>query len=213
MKGKPIRYSAVELAWLEANRLLPIGEYAVGFAEAFGRAVDPRNLHGLRKRKGWRTGRTGQFAKGLVSHNAGKPMPSRGRSSETQFKPGQLSGTALLNRKPVGFERLSKDGYLERKIHDGLPYRSRWRAVHLIRWEELNGRVPAGHCLKNLTGDRLDTDPSNWRLISRALLPRLNGGTHKKLLAYDQASPDVKPTLLALAELAHATKRSRGPRV
>ena len=34
--------------------------------------------------------------------------------------------------------------------------------------------MPAGMCLK-CKGGRSDTDPSNWELIPRALLPRLAG--------------------------------------
>ena len=52
MKGHPIIYSADEMAWLEANRLMVISDYADAFAERFGREIDAKNLHALRKRKG-----------------------------------------------------------------------------------------------------------------------------------------------------------------
>ncbi|WP_419827692.1 HNH endonuclease [Sphingomonas sp.] len=198
------------MAWLEANRMLPIGKYHLAFCEAFGRTdVTAANLHALRKRKGWRTGRTGQFAPGQEPANKGKPMPYHPNSAATRFKAGERRGVAVRLYKPIGTERMSKDGYLERKINDGLPLQSRWRAVHLVHWEELHGPVPAGHALKCLDGDRLNTDPANWEAIPRGVLARLNGGRFKKRLAYDAAHPELKPTVMAIAKLQHGAHEGR----
>lgn len=214
MKGVNIRYSADELAWLESNRTLPISEYAAGFNEAFGRDVSATNLHALRKRRGWKTGRTGCFAKGQEPFNKGKPCaPGVGgrhpNARKTQFKAGALSGKARANYKPVGTERITEDGYRERKIHDGLPARSRWKLVHVIEWEAVHGPVPEGHCLKCRDADRTNTDPANWQLIPRALLARLNGGRFKKHLAHDEAAPELRPALIAIARLDHRAREMR----
>jgi len=215
MKGRWISYAAEEMAWLEANRQLPIADYHIAFSARFGRQdVSAANLHALRKRKGWKTGRTGQFAKGQEPANKGKTCPEGvgGRhpnARKTQFVKGVRRGVAVKLYKPIGSERVSKDGYLERKIHDGLPLQSRWRAVHLIEWEAVNGPLPEGHCLKALDGDRNNTDPANWRPISRALLPALNGGRHKRRPAYDDATPDMKPALLTLAEVEAQARKLR----
>lgn len=207
-KGKFIPYSPAEMAWLESNRLMVISDYHRAFCEQFARDdVSLANLHSLRKRKGWATGRTGCFAKGEVPYNKGKPHPSRGRSAENHFKKGERSGVAVKLWKPIGTERIAKDGYLERKIHDGMPLQSRWRAVHLVEWEALNGPLPEGHCLKCL-GDKLNTSPSNWQCIPRALLPRLNGGNrYRDLVAFDSAPDELKPAILAVANLEHAARR------
>jgi hypothetical protein len=217
MKGRAIPYSVEEMAWLEANCTLPISEYAAGFNATFGRDVSAANLHALRKRKGWKTGRTGHFPKGSTPHNAGKPCePGTGgrhpNAIRTQFKKGHgRSGVAVKLYKPIGTERLSKEGYRERKIHDGMPLQSRWRAVHLIEWEARHGPIPPKHCLKCLTDDKLNTDPSNWELIPRALLPRLNGGRHKTKLAFDDAHPEVRPSILAIARVEHAARERTRP--
>lgn len=213
MKGHYISYSEAEMAWLEANRTLPISDYHRQFCDAFGRDVSAANLHALRKRKGWKTGRTGQFVKGQEPDNKGRTCaPGVGgrhpNAIRTQFQPGVRRGVASKLYKPIGTERLSKEGYLERKIHDGMPLQSRWRAVHLIRWEAENGPIPEGHCLKCL-GDRSDTDPANWLCISRALLPRLNGGAHGTHLAYADAAPEVRPALLTIAKLDHQARTKR----
>ena len=65
-------------------------------------------------------------------------------SAQTQFKKGERTGRAAELYKPIGSERLHVSGYLERKIHDGLPMQSRWRFVHLLNWEAENGPVPEG---------------------------------------------------------------------
>jgi hypothetical protein len=211
-KGQSIPYSADEMAWLEANRLLPISQYAREFNLRFEREVAEANLHALRKRKGWRTGRTGCFEKGAAPHNKGKPCaPGTGgrhpNARKTQFRKGERRGVAVKLWKPIGTERVAKDGYLERKIHDELPLQSRWRAVHLIEWEAVNGPLPKGHCLKCLDGNKLNTSPSNWECIPRALLPRLAGGNrYRRVVAFDDAAPELRPAILALAKLEHAAR-------
>lgn len=130
-------------------------------------------------------------------------MPFNANSAATRFKPGVRQGKAARLYKPIGTERFSKEGYRERKIHDGMPFQSRWRAIHLIEWEEVNGPLPKGWCLKCLDGDKANTDPANWQAIPRALLPRLAG---RWTTPYDQADPDLKPAILATAKLAHRAR-------
>lgn len=211
MKGRANVYTAAELAWIETRKSWPRRELHAAFLAAFSRDdVTLGAFKNLCKRKGWMTGRSGCFVKGQASWNKGKPMPSHPNSRKTQFRKGHRGGRAEALYKPIGTERLCKDGYLERKIHDGLPLQSRWRAVHLIRWEEINGPVPEGHCLKSLDGDKTNTDPSNWIAIPRAMLPRLAGGNrYRQLLAFDDAPDDLKPTVLATAKLEHAAREAR----
>lgn len=214
MKGHPITYSAVEMAWLEANRLLAIGEYHRTFCATFGRqGLTAINLHSLRKRKGWKTGRTGQFAKGCEPLNKGKTCaPGRGgrhpNARRSHFKKGGLPH----NTKYLGHERVSKGGYVEISIDDGNPYTGyerRYVFKHRWLWEKTYGPLPAGMVLK-CKGDRLNTDPSNWELVPRALLPRLNGGRNKTRLPYDAAPEEIRPTIMAVAKLEHQIReRSR----
>lgn len=203
MRGRAIAYSAAEMVWLEANRLLPISDYHRAFVAEFGRVVSAQNLHALRKRQGWKTGRTGCFPKGHAPANKGKAMPFNPNSAATQFKKGSRTGRAAENYRPLGTVRLSQDGYQEIKIHDGMPMQSRWRLLHLVEWEKVNGPIPEGQCLKCLDGDRLNTAPENWKLIPRGVLARLNGGRHRKRTAFDDASPEVKQVLMAMAQVEH----------
>ena len=80
---------------------------------------------------------------------------------------------------------------------------------HRWLWEQANGPVPEGMCLKCLDGDRTNCDPSNWELVPRALLPQLNG---RWGLAYDAAEPEVKPLLLTQAKIKHRLGSLAGQR-
>lgn len=204
MKGRQIRYSDEELSFLEWRQAFGRRELHAAFVTRFSRPeVTLDHIKALCSRRGWLTGRTGGFEKGHAPFNKGKPHPSRGRSAETQFKKGGMAGAAAAKYKPIGTERFNKDGYLERKIHDGMPPQSRWRLVHLLRWEEANGPLPDGQALKCLDGDRRNTDPTNWRTIPRALLARLAGRYGRD---YDSAPVELKPTILTIVELEHAAR-------
>ena len=217
MKGRAIPYSAEEMAWLEENRLLPISDYHAAFCERFGRTDASKiNLHSLRKRKGWKTGRTGRFVKGQAAINKGKKCPPGvgGRhpnARRTQFKKGERTGIAEKHYKPIGYERITQDGYRERKINDGPVFKDRWQLVQRIEWEKANGPIPEGYALKCLDGDRLNCDPANWEAIPRGVLARLNGGRMRKTLPYDSAPDELKPLVMASAKLKHAihTRRDR----
>lgn len=198
LKGRLRIYSAEQIAFIRRHRTMPRRQLHKEFVRRFERPdlLFPSFMT-LCKRVGAFTGRTGRFEKGSVPANKGKSMPYNANIARTQFKKGSRRGKAKELYKPIGSERLSKDGYLERKIHDGLPLWSRWRAVHLLNWESLNGPIPKGMALK-CKGGRLNTDPSNWELVSRGVLPRLNG-IHGR--GYDDAPPELKPTILAVAKL------------
>lgn len=208
MKGRVILYSPGELAWIKAHSRDPRKDMHAAFCVQFGRSdVTPANINALCKRKGWLTGRTGQFALGQVSHNAGKKGHCAPGSEKGWFKKGNRTGAAQQNYQPIGTERRCKDGYLERKIHDGMPMQFRWRAVHLVEWEAIHGPVPKGMALKCLDGDRTNTNPANWEAIPRAMLPRLNG--RKWSRGYDTAPNDLKPVIMAVTKLEHALRETQ----
>jgi len=216
MKGVWIKYSAAEMAWLEANRTMPISDYHAAFNKLFGRDVSAGNLHALRKRKGWKTGRTGQFAKGQAPANKGQRCPEGvgGRhpnARKTQFKRGQEPH----NTKHLGHERVNVDGYIEISVAETNPhtgYGRRYVHKHVHLWEAINGPVPEGCCLKCLDGDKTNTAPANWTAISSGVLPRLNGGRATRIMAYDTAPDELKPTLLTIAKIDHRARELRRQR-
>lgn len=211
--GRHWKFSPAEIAWLKANCTLPISDYQAAFSAAFGRAdISTQNLNGLRKRMGWKTGRTGRYAKGATPANKGKAMPFHPNSAATRFQKGQRTGRANDLYQPIGTERHHPDGYVERKVNDDLPMQNRWKFVHRIRWEEVHGPIPDGYVLKCLNDDKSNTDPTNWTLVSRGVLSRLNGGRNRKRLAFNDASAEVRPALLTLAKVeqrAHELRRGK----
>lgn len=215
MKGRQIRYTADELAFIQSVSTWRRDEALTAFSQKFRRDdVSLQNFNALCKRKGWPTGRSGCFAKGSTPHNKGVPCPEGkgGRhpnARKTQFRKGQ----APHNTNYLGHERVSKDGYVEISIAERNPYTGferRYVLKHLHLWEAENGKLPEGYCLKCLSDDRTNCDPGNWEAIPRALLPRLVGGNrYRRRLAYDDAPPELKPTVLAIAKIEHAARRLR----
>lgn len=98
-----------------------------------------------------------RFKPGSQPWNTGiKGWQAGGRSVETQFKKGQMSAAAQRKYKPIGSLRISKDGYLERKVTDNpalVPAR-RWVAVHRLVWIATHGPIPKGHVVVYKAGQR-----------------------------------------------------------
>lgn len=102
-----------------------------------------------------RTGWTHRFMPGHRPWNTGKKVGTRGRSAQTQFKPGVLSGRAAQLVMPVGSLRVNAAGYLEQKTSTRSgPPRMRWTAVHRLVWESAHGPIEPGHVVVFRPGRR-----------------------------------------------------------
>jgi hypothetical protein len=205
MRGSTIPYSQDELAWIKAYSIEPRTEAHALFVQVWNRPdVSLTNFHALCKRMGWKTGRTGQFVKGVRrADNPARKGHHAAGCEKGWFQKGVRGGMATRLYKPIGTERITKDGYIERKVNDDLPLQKRWQPVQRIAWEAINGPLPDGHSLKCLDGNRQNVDPSNWIAIPRALLPRLNG-IHGR--DYDKAPAELQPLILAITQLEHAAR-------
>jgi hypothetical protein len=128
-----------------------------------------------RLKRGNNVGQACRFKPGHRPHNAGKKgWTAGGRSVETRFKPGHLGGKARALYQPIGTERVTKDGYLQRKVNDDMPLHHRWQMVHRLVWEEHRGPVPKGHAIQFLNGDKQDCRIENLALVSRRDLMKQN---------------------------------------
>lgn len=111
----------------------------------------------------------GQFRKGCVSLSKGKKMSegTRRKLEHTWFQ----KGNSTWNTKPLGSERVTKDGYIEVKISDK-PYEGRrsWRSKQLVVYEKAhNCKVDTKkNCVIFLDGNNRNFDVKNLYLISRA---------------------------------------------
>ena len=122
-----------------------------------------------------------RFRKGVPSWSKGTKgvVGVQEACRATQFKPGRLAHESR-NYVPIGSLRVSKDGYLERKVTDDptlLPTR-RWTAVHRLVWEAANGAIPHGHIVAYRPGMKTtvegDITVDRLECISRAELARRN---------------------------------------
>lgn len=115
-------------------------------------------------------GKKHRFQKGHKTWNKGKQFDSGGRSHETRFKKGNKPQTW----KPVGTERVNRDGILERKISDTRSKRD-WRPVHVLLWEKHNGPVPRGWIVVFKDKNRSKIKIENLECITRAENMKRNG--------------------------------------
>lgn len=204
MKGQWISYSQSELDWIKGSADLPRSELHALFVQIFNRPdVSVSNLKSLCTRKGWQTGRSGQFQPGQMSHNAGHKGICAPGSEKGWFKKGNKSHTY----RGAGHERIdSKDGYVVLIVAERNPWTgadTRPVLKHKYLWEQKHGPVPAGMRLKCLDGNKTNTDPSNWEAVPMGLVPRLSGRFGR---GYDSAPAELKPLIMATAKLEHAAR-------
>ncbi len=198
--GKSLIFTPDQVAWLHANASLSRDKVEAAFLTAFpGSTIKRAQIVGWRKNHKVSTGRTGRFEKGNAPPNKGRKGFVAPGSEKGWFRKGQIPHTA----KPDGYERFDREGYVMIRVSDANPWTgaaSRMIHKHRWLWEKVNGPVPAGHALKCLNGEKTNTDPSNWELIPRGMLPRLNGRFGR---GYDTAPDELKPTILATTKLEH----------
>ena len=106
------------------------------------------------------------FQKGQISVNKGKKqvdyMTKKGieNSKKTRFKKGGTS----WNKKPVGSERISKDGYIYIKTAEP----NKYELKHRVIFEKEFGKIPKGMLVQFKDGNRKNINPKNLYLISRS---------------------------------------------
>lgn len=147
--------------------------YSLGLRKSAAYLASP---DACRLRRGVPVGASYRFSKGHVPANKGLRRPgwAPGRMRETQFRKGERRGVAVRLYKPLGTERISKDGYRQRKVNDDLPLQKRWRAVHVLLWEATHGPLPPGHAIVFRNGDKADIQLDNLECITRAQLMARN---------------------------------------
>lgn len=112
-----------------------------------------------------------QLKKGNVPLNKGKKQSewmskeSLEKVRKTQFKTGNVPHNANYD----GHERISKDGYVEIRVSAG-----NYRLKHIVEWEKVNGTIPQGNVLSCVDGNKENTEPTNWKMISRSELMKRN---------------------------------------
>lgn len=162
------------------------------FNDRFSAKKTVKQIKAFVKNRGIKSGRTGQFEEGHQPHNKGiKGWQAGGNAAKTQFKPGQRGSKWV----PIGSQRISKDGILQRKVTDTGSTPRDWKSVHSLLWEQHHGPIPDGYVVIFRNGNRQDIRIDNLAIVSRAELLRLN--KH----GYRQSHDDLKPSIMALSKL------------
>lgn len=133
--------------------------------EQFGIELTVQQIRGFKKRFKLKSGLNTRFAEGHTPFNKGKKGCSSGGKA-TQFKKGHIPH----NYKPVGAERVNSDGYIDIKIADP----NKWRAKHLVLWEEVNGPLPKGCAVIFGDKNRRNFNLDNLILVNNKQLGSLN---------------------------------------
>ncbi len=114
------------------------------------------------------------------------------RTKATRFKPGQ----EIWNRKPIGYERVDKYGYIRIKTEEPNGFRYK----HHVEYEKHYGPIPKGYNVQFRNRIRTDCTPENLYLISRRdQLLNENG-----IMAIPE---ELKPTYAALRTLRKTIKK------
>lgn len=204
----PAEDEQLRLLYPDSSAATVAAWFACSTASVYSRA----NVLGLKKSAAFLTssasgrivagssvGADGRFKKGSVPFNKGLRRPgwAPGRMATSQFKKGRPAHEAR-NYVPIGTERVSKDGYLERKVTDDptlVPTR-RWVGVHRLVWEEANGPIPPGHAIAFRDGNKRNIDLDNLELISNAEKMRRN--------TIHRYPPELKQTIRLVSKLRRA---------
>ncbi len=162
MSSKYIKYSEEEAKWLADNHLLRINEYQKRFNDLFKRDVTKHNLCSYRRRKGFRTGRTGQY---------GNDRDHDGNRGVRMINAGSFKkGCEPFKVDETGTERKNKTGgYVRVKDKNG-----KWVSKQIYVWELHNGKIPKGHAVTFKDGNRENFDIDNLELLTRVELLRIN---------------------------------------
>lgn len=184
--GVAIKYTPEQLAFIEANCTLERKVLTEKVNSAFDTQFNVDHIKSLCTRKGWKSGRTGQFIKGQRNWNAGTKGVMKANSGS--FK----KGDPVWNHKPVGYERVCpKDGYILIKTAEPRTFKHKHRVV----WEEHNGAIPDNHVVVFKNMDRTDCRIDNLVLLSRSELVRYNQSFNKL------ATPESNDACITLAKI------------
>lgn len=128
--------------------------------QTFSMNLTADQIKAVRARLKIKSGLTGYFEKGHVSHNKGKKGLRIPGSEKGWFQKGHQP----WNYAKVGDEAWTTDGYLKVKIAEP----NKWRHKHVLEWEKHNGKVPEGFMLTFRNGNHADCSLENLTLISKA---------------------------------------------
>lgn len=160
-----------------------------GHADKVGLKKSPEYMDGVLKNEGMRLkvfGAKHQFPKGHTPANKGVKMSpeTKDKLRHTFFKPEHQPHNTKYN----GYERISKDGYVEVRIRKG-----KFIGKHRLIWQKHRGRIPNGMAVIFKDRNPMNIKLSNLKLVTRKELMAMN-----TIQRYPKA---LKSTICTLAKL------------
>ncbi|WP_018692499.1 HNH endonuclease signature motif containing protein [Algicola sagamiensis] len=152
-----MRYTQEQLDFLQKEyRKLCVDELTIKFNAQFGLDKTDAQIRSTLKNHKIRSGRTGRFMTGHQPWVAGKKGLLKANSGTFQ------KGNIPKNKKPVGSERVSVDGYREVKVAEP----NHWDLKHRVVWRQHHGDISSRDLVRFKDGDRLNCDIENLFLVS-----------------------------------------------
>ncbi len=186
------RYTDSEKAFMKA--FIPghtYKEIQEVFIENFNWDITVGQIKGYMGNHKINSGTKGHFPKGHIPANKGKKGRCAAGCEKTWFPKGHIP----KNHRPVGSERVTKDGYIEIKVAEP----NKWMLKHRAIWEESRGKIAKGSVLIFVDGNKQNAVLDNLRLIERGTHVVMN---HTGLCNYDG---EFKDTAIAIATLERQT--------
>ena len=170
--------------------------------ERFGTSFSHSQIKGYYANHKLNSGLTGRFEKGHLTHNKGMKGVCAKGCERTWFREGHLPH----NTKPVGYERVTRDGYTEVKVAmrpSRKDCNDNFVLKHRLIWEQVNGPIPKGYVVTFKDGDKTNCSIDNLALVSFAENQQL---TRRKLRSN---VPEITETGILLARADIATRKRR----
>lgn len=136
----------------------------------FDLSITARQMNAWKKNHGLTGGLDCRFKKGDVPANKGTKGLYNVGGNKTSFKKGQKA----RNYKPLGSERIDRDGYTLIKVSDEGKGHQRWNHKHRVLWEKEYGEIPPGHKLLFADRNKQNITLDNLILISDKQMALLN---------------------------------------
>lgn len=156
----------------------------------------------LRKHGIYRKPAQVRYRKMYLGITSGQVSRTTEKSRATQFKSGNLPH----NTKPIGYERLYRDGYIEVKVKmrpSNPKCNDNFVPKHKLVWEAANGPVPEGCIVVFKDGNKQNVSLENLACITRGQ----NAVMNQAHIRCD--NPEAFDVCLAMADIKSAVSKCK----
>lgn len=144
----------------------------------FGTNFTVKQIKAYKARNKLSSGIKTTFKKGQVPFNKGMKQSDYmsaeaiERTKNTRFQKGQDP----INWQPMGYERITRDGYTEVKVRDEKEVHStkNFELKHRVLWKKHHGEIPESHIVIFKNGNPQDVRLENLMMVHRGIGAQLN---------------------------------------